>query len=163
VRRWALLVSLAVALAACGESGPPPRAGVARAIREWMHLARVGPQDALCSRTFMAYDVPTRLWKRIGADFDAPGPRVAPPPAEVLSNCRGEFSFTTFFDRPLVRTTRVLRVSAIHIGPPVRGAGGITRTASAGVRVRDKDGVHEWGPVYLVRYRGRWRVLQHYD
>jgi len=110
----------------------------------------------------MAYDVPTRLWKRIGADFDAPGPQVAPTPLEVERNCHGEYSFTTFFDRPIQRATRVVGVRRIRIGSAVQDAGGITNTASAVARIRDKEGLHDW-PLHLVQYRGRWRILLHYD
>ena len=110
----------------------------------------------------MAYDVPTRLWKRIGADFDSPGPRVAPPPREVRQTCDAEYSVDSYFDRPVQRSTRVVRVAAIHIGPKVTRAGGITGTATARVLVRDKAGTRAW-PVHLVEYRGRWRLLEHYD
>jgi hypothetical protein len=165
LRRWVPIVIAASAVAACGsDSAPPkpPKAPVAKAVREWFRSARMSDQDRFCSRTFMAYDVPMRLWERIGADFDAPGPPVAPPPAEVLGNCRSEYSFKTFFDRPIQRATFVVSVGRIRIGPVVRHAGGITNTASALARVRDKAGPHDW-PLHLVQYRGRWRVLLHYD
>jgi predicted small lipoprotein YifL len=162
VRRLPLVALLLLPLAGCGDSGPPPKEPVVQAVRQWFKSARVGDQDRFCSNTFMAYDVPTRLWKRIGADFDAPGPPVAPPPARVLQNCREEYSFKTFFDRPVLRATRVVRVPRIRIGSPVRRAGGITNTASAVAVVRDKEGIHRW-PLHLVEYRGRWRVLLHYD
>jgi hypothetical protein len=87
---------------------------------------------------------------------------VAPPPAEVLRTCRSEYSFKTFFERPVGRVTYVVRVAPIRIGPRVRHAGGITGTASAVALVRDKEGRHSW-PMHLVQYRGRWRVLLHYD
>lgn len=164
VRHRTLLALLFLPLAGCGqtEPPPPPKGPVAQAVREWFRSNRARDQDLFCSRTFMAYHVPTRLWKRIGASFDAPGPRVAPPPAEVLRTCRGEYSFKTFFERPVQRVTYVVRVSPIHIGSRVRDAGGITGTASAVARVRDKEGLRDW-PLHLVQYRGRWRVLEHYD
>jgi hypothetical protein len=156
------IVAVVVLLVGCGESPPPPKEPVAAAVRQGFKSARVGDQDRFCSWTFMAYDVPTRLWKRIGASFDSPGPPVAPPPEMVLRNCRGEYSFKTFFDRPILRATRVVGVARIRVGSPVRDAGGITNTASAVARVRDKEGLHDW-PVHLVQYRGRWRILVHYD
>jgi hypothetical protein len=162
VRCRLLLALLLLPLVGCGRSEPPRKEPVAAAVRQWFKTARVGDQDRFCSWTFMAYDVPTRLWKRIGADFDAPGPQVAPPPLEVERNCHGEYSFTTFFDRPIQRATRVVGVRRIRIGSAVQDAGGITNTASAVARIRDKEGLHDW-PLHLVQYRGRWRILLHYD
>ena len=162
MRYRALLVLPLLALAGCGRDEPPPKAPVAAAVRQWFKTARVGDQERFCSWTFMTYDVPTRLWKRIGADLDSPGPPVAPPPLEVERNCHAAFPFTTSFDGPILRATRVVRVKRIRIGSPVQDAGGITNTASAVARVRDKEGLHDW-PLHLVEYRGRWRILEAYD
>jgi hypothetical protein len=166
VARLAFPVALLVLLAGCGESSsqPPRQADVARALREWVGSFRAEDADRLCSRTFMAYDVGRRLWSRIGLEGSRTSGRVVrtASAARVRRDC-----LDTYGDglRTLAGEPRIVRMGRIVIEAPVRGGGGITRTARADLTVRYRTAAgpetRPW-PARLVLYRGRWRVLQGY-
>lgn len=114
---------------------------VAKTLHEWVAAFRAEDADALCSRTFMAYDVGRSA-------------------ARVHEDC-----LATYGDglRTLKGEPRIVKIRRIAIEGPMGRRGGIVRTARADVTVRYESPA---GPqsrpwhARLVLYRGRWRVLQ---
>jgi hypothetical protein len=162
-----MLASVLVIAAGCGDRRPsqPAKAPVARALREWVGSFREEDANALCSRTFMAYDVGRRLWPRIGLEHHEGRDRAARTASaeRVRRDCLATYGEGM---RTLAGKPRIVRIVRIAIEGPVPGGGGITRTARADLRVRYRTLVgsqtRDWR-ARLVLYRGRWRVLQGYD
>jgi hypothetical protein len=159
-----MLASVLLVVAGCDDRqpSPPARAPVAQALREWVASFRAEDPDALCSRTFMAYDVGRRLGPRIGLEGRARTAHTASAES-VRQDC-----LDTYGDglRTLAGRPRIVTMGRIMIEAPVRGGGGITRTARAELTVRYRTPTgpetRGWRP-RLVLYQGRWRVLQGYD
>lgn len=161
-----MLASALVIAAGCDERrpSPPARAPVAKALREWVGSFRAEDANALCARTFMAYDVDRRLWPRIGLKASEPTTRAVTTAstARVRQDC-----LDTYGDgmRTLAGKPRIVKIDRIVIEGPVRRGGGITRTARADLTVRYRTPAgpqtRDWR-ARLVLYRGRWRILQRY-
>jgi hypothetical protein len=164
VRRAATLASVLVLVAGCDDRRPAPSgaASVAKTLRAWVGSFRAEDADELCSRTFMAYDAGRRLWPRIGLEAPATySRRAATASAErVRRDCLDTYGAGM---RTLAGKPRIVRIGRIVVEGPVRGGGGITRTARANVMVRYRTlagpRTRDWR-ARLVLYRGRWRVLQ---
>jgi hypothetical protein len=143
VRRAATLASILVLAAGCGDRRAPAPAAplVAKTLHEWVAAFRAEDADALCARTFMAYDAGRSA-------------------ARLREDC-----LATYGDglRTLKGRPRIVRMGRIAIGGPMGHRGGISRTARVDVTVRYEGPA---GPqtrpwhARLVLYRGRWRVLQ---
>lgn len=166
MRRAAILASVLVLAAGCGDHRPSPPAApsVASTLRAWVDGFRAEDADRICLRTFMAYDVGRPLWPRIGL---RPSPAFAASaatasPQRVREDCLDTYGHGM---RTLAGKPRIVRIRRIAIEGPVRHGGGISRTARADLAVRYRTPAgsvtRHWG-ARLVLYRGRWRVLQGY-